>query len=279
MYRWFNSSLTLMVVGLFFFTDSWASCDVFTRSLNWDGSQCQDLSDVYSRQRPSGCNTKLDGTCGVDYCCDVLSCSGSYPLTIKFNRCSTLAELDSLKCVNFPQDPSCVNQDSIACLERGWSWQNGKCIDTTACNTYITECTNSYGSSHYTITDESKCIGYCDSVRITTTRVSPVVQTRTILVKSAYDSTTYYKVDCTGTCDIDSRDSTILGYDVEPEHCTMDVSSDIYHLTMEECNYIDSLASIDHVVHQYRGTKGGKYVYWYSNQPVPSGVTNVVRMY
>ena len=49
-------------------------------------------------------------------------------------------------------------------------------------------------------------------------------------------------------------------------------------LSDETYEWADSLLSAPCSVGMYRGIKNGKYVYWKSGQPVPEGVTNVVKV-
>ena len=49
-------------------------------------------------------------------------------------------------------------------------------------------------------------------------------------------------------------------------------------LSDENYEWADSLLSAPCSVGMYRGIKNGKYVYWKSGQPVPEGVTNVVKV-
>lgn len=50
------------------------------------------------------------------------------------------------------------------------------------------------------------------------------------------------------------------------------------YLTPAASEYIDSIASMKCVEHLWRCVINSKYVYWYDNQEVPAGCTNIVRV-
>lgn len=58
-------------------------------------------------------------------------------------------------------------------------------------------------------------------------------------------------------------------------------SSGVYtydFLSPQAEQYLDSIAFTPCVQALYRGTLNGKYIYWYDNQAVPAGVTNIVKI-
>ena len=50
------------------------------------------------------------------------------------------------------------------------------------------------------------------------------------------------------------------------------------YLSPSASEYVDSIAAMKCVEHLWRCVINNKYVYWYDNQEVPAGCTNIVRV-
>lgn len=142
-----------LALFLFLSVDSWGACENDIRQYNWSyNSTCLDWDGAYRGSYPAGCGS-TNGSCGANYCCELIGCSGSYPVKLTFVRCSNSRDLDSLKCqkngfswnssAGTCEDPSICAEDRKKCQDFGGTWSGSTQPDPnggTCCSSYCNIC-------------------------------------------------------------------------------------------------------------------------------------------
>lgn len=226
--------------------------------------------------------------------------------------CTTVCEADSIACVS--QGNSWSDDPSASC-GKSCKINHCKAADSTWLSTSIAACT---GSNNYAIVNtDSTCehVGTCcpnDSIPSGNTckwrcdSVLTACSNRTgdlfgaVLPDtsvSGEDTTFSYQCfyNCAHSPNPDStvyivegntvlagpNDSIADGIKSEWFSSIRSTTGSIYvydYLSPSASEYVDSIAAMKCVEHLWRCVINNKYVYWYDNQEVPAGCTNIVRV-
>lgn len=231
------------------------------------------------------------------------SCSGYHSYNCYAQYSNNKAEADSIYCINNPTAERCGN-----C----------KAADTTWYNNAVDSCNAVYGENNYSIVDTNDvcehrghccsadstidgnvCTWKCESVAsqcqpplnfysgilldTTASDTGDVVQGRCYYNCINYVPSDTTKAMVSGNILLTGPVSAMSQGTKVPNAFnsvrTTDNDTYIYdYLFPQAEHYLDSIAFTPCVQALYRGVLNGKYVYWYDNQPVPAGVTNIVKI-
>lgn len=308
-------SITLLTILLFAVVNVSGTC---TTTIKDDGYNCTGNPALSCRSENSsgtvyfGCyTTDFGGTwvhssfaCYSQYCHVSVGLSGT-TCKATVTTCSTPAEADSVNCEldgNIWQGGTCkIN--------------HCKAADSTWLSTSIAACT---GSNNYALVNtDSTCehVGTCcpnDSIPSGNTckwRCDSALTQCNGRVGSLFgavlpdtsvsgeDTTFSYQCfyNCTYSPNPDSTvylvegntvlsgpsDSIADGIKSEWFSSIRSTTGSIYvydYLSPSASEYVDSIAAMKCVEHLWRCVVNNKYVYWYDNQEVPAGCTNIVRV-
>lgn len=220
-------------------------------------------------------------------------------------RCDTQQESDSASCVNSSgtwQDGTCKENHC-------------KAADSTWLSTSIAACT---GSNNYAIVNTDStcehvgtccpndsipsgntCKWRCDSVLTTCNGRTGDLFGGVLPDTSVSGQDTTFSYQCYYNCSHSPNpDSTVYlvegnivlsgpsdsipdGIKSETFNSVRTTTGGVYiydYLSPAASEYIDSIAAMKCVEHLWRCVINNKYVYWYDNQEVPAGCTNIVRV-
>lgn len=308
-----NKLLALLAV-LLVFTHSWADCVPFTRgSVEFGVSWCQGGrpdSPTYHKTlcENAGYVEVWDNSrfCYVSVGSSQSWCSGDTYVECAPSTgtcCRTQPELDSAKCEINPSAEGCGN-----C----------KAADSTWLSFAIDSCDAIYGENNYSIVDTNdvcehrghccpmdstiagnvcswKCesaasqcqppLHFYSSILLDTTAsdTGDVVQGRCYYNCINYVPSDTTKAMVSGNILLAGPVSAMSQGTKVPNafNSVRITDNDTYiydYLFPQAEHYLDSIAFTPCVQALYRGVLNGKYVYWYDNQPVPAGVTNIVKI-
>lgn len=239
------------------------------------------------------------GTCGsMDYWIRGTSCHGY--------ECDTQTEADSLSCLlqgNIWQDGTCkINH----CTAADSTWLSTSIAACTGSNNFAIVNTDStcehVGTccQNDSIPSGNTCKWRCDSVLTTCNNRTGELFGGVLPDTSVSGQDTTFSYQCYYNCSHSPNpDSTVylvegnivLGgpSDSIPDgiksqstfNSVRTETGGVYvydYLTPAASEYIDSIAAMKCVEHLWRCVINNKYVYWYDNQEVPAGCTNIVRV-
>ena len=239
------------------------------------------------------------GTCGqMDFWIRGSACHGY--------KCDTKAEADSLSCLlqgNIWQGGTCkVNH----CNAADTTWLNTSIASCTGSNNFAIVNTDSTCEHVGTccpndsIPSGNTCKWRCDSVLTTCGNRTGELFGGVLPDTSVSGQDTTFSYQCYYNCSHSPNpDSTVylvegnivLGgpSDSIPDgiksqstfNSVRTETGGVYvydYLTPAASEYIDSIAAMKCVEHLWRCVINSKYVYWYDNQEVPAGCTNIVRV-
>lgn len=302
----------LVVITVSSVISSWAGCYSGTRTVFLgttyncgctSNPTCKGLGLCDSRRVDNWADCKIqdpakcqEGTyCGF-YTISALDC------TI---RCDTQTEADSVDCElkgNVWQDGTCkINH----CKAADSTWLSTSIAACTGSNNYAIVNTDSTCEHVGTccpndsIPSGNTCKWRCDSVLTTCNGragdlFGGVLQDTSV---SGQDTTFSYQCyyNCSHSPNPDSTvylvegnivlsgpsDSIPDGIKSETFNSVRTTTGGVYvydYLSPSASEYIDSIAAMKCVEHLWRCVINNKYVYWYDNQEVPAGCTNIVRV-
>lgn len=250
---------------------SWGACTTYTRTNDYSPNCCGSCSFDYTC-RGSGTIT-LTGSCSQS--CIITACRNAYcsygSPTAQYDavECSTQAEADSVACESKP----------------GMHWVDGVCsapVCETNCSSQKASCTDWKDSVTYTVdagTGDTtfSCVGYCKTARMThTDSVEAMDDSLSIIYRSNFaDSVKVsYGANCASPAD------TTGGGNPQDAGMTYFVSFNGVENELDTAgvSFIKGLYNQSCESTLYRGIKNGRYVFWYSPNDIPEGVTNVVRI-
>lgn len=211
----------------------------------------------------SRCMSRCDGQCGGEWC-DWQSC-------YYWAYCDTQVEVDSAECVMNP----------------GHAWSNGACIVPvceTNCSSHKLACTGIWKDSvTYTVdagTGDTTftCIGYCRTAKMTYIDSTEAMDDSLSIIfrKNYADSVKIgYGENCVSSADTTGASGT-------PSYVGMTYFIDFNNVESEldtaGVSFVKGLYNYSCERILYRGIRNGRYVFWYSPDDIPTGVTNVVRI-
>ena len=275
-------AVTLLVSG------SWGACV----SGNWNGSYCSGCSNSWGQ---SGCCSGGSNVnnCGVNFPCSqgpITSCqtsAGFYTAPNVYGACESVQNSYWRSYLKWTM--RCDTQaeaDSVMCeLNPGMHWADGACsapICETSCSSQKATCTDWKDSVTYTVdagTGDTTftCVGYCKTARMTHTDSTEAMDDSLSIIyrKNFADSVKVsYGENCVSPAD------TTGGGNPQEVGMTYFVSFNNVENELDTAgvSFIKGLYSQSCESTLYRGIKNGRYVFWYSPNDIPEGVTNVVRI-
>lgn len=230
-----------------------------------------------------------------------------------YTTCGSKCEADSLKCDN--AGGTWTNTGASTCDGKSCKVNHCKAADSTWLSTSIASCT---GSNNYALVNTDStcehigtccpndsipsgntCKWRCDSVLTTCNNRTGVLLGGVLQDTSVSGQDTTFSYQCYYNCSHSPNpDSTV--YLVEgnvvlsgPNDSISDgiksgtfnsvrtTTGGVYvydYLSPSASEYIDSIAAMKCVEHLWRCVINNNYVYWYDNQEVPAGCTNIVRV-
>lgn len=230
-----------------------------------------------------------------------------------YKRCNSTCEADSVACQN--AGGTWTNTGASTCGGKSCKVNHCKAADSTWLSTSIASCT---GSNNYALVNTDStcehigtccpndsipsgntCKWRCDSVLTTCNNRTGVLLGGVLQDTSVSGQDTTFSYQCYYNCSHSPNpDSTV--YLVEgnvvlsgPNDSISDgiksgtfnsvrtTTGGVYvydYLSPSASEYIDSIAAMKCVEHLWRCVINNNYVYWYDNQEVPAGCTNIVRV-
>lgn len=228
-------------------------------------------------------------------------------------QCDNQCDADSVVCIN--NGDTWTNTGASTCGGKSCKINHCKAADSTWLSTSIAACT---GSNNYAIVNtDSTCehVGTCcpnDSIpsgntckwRCDSVLTACINRTGDLFGAvlpdtsvSGQDTTFSYQCfyNCAHSPNPDSTvyivegntvlagpsDSIADGIKSEWFNSIRSTTGSIYvydYLSPSASEYVDSIAAMKCVEHLWRCVINNKYVYWYDNQEVPAGCTNIVRV-
>lgn len=284
-------------------------------SVGYDLPVCNTLPScqgvVIQGQGPNSSNYYYD--CWINYsgrsvCNDVPSWG---TVTVQVNettcnyQCTSLNSADSLKCEldgNIWQGGTCkVNH----CTASDSTWLSTSIAACTGSNNYAIVSTDSTCEHVGTccpndsIPSGNTCKWRCDSVLTTCGNRTGELFGGVLPDTSVSGQDTTFSYQCYYNCSHSPNpDSTVYlvegnivlsgpsdsipdGIKSETFNSVRTTTGGVYiydYLSPSASEYIDSIAAMKCVEHLWRCVINNKYVYWYDNQEVPAGCTNIVRV-
>jgi hypothetical protein len=164
-------------------------------------------------------------------------------------------------------------------------WANGTCsapVCDNNCSSQKAACTDWKDSVTYTVdagTGDTtfSCVGYCKTARMTHTDSTEAMDDSLSIIyrKNFADSVKVsYGVNCASPAD------TTGGGNPQEVGMTYFVSFNNVENELDTAgvSFVKGLYNQSCESTLYRGIKNGRYVFWYSPNDIPEGVTNVVRI-
>lgn len=269
--------LIIPILLLCLCVSSWGSCTSQTITSNGHCSICNSgLANCGGCSPPSSCgdfSTYCSCSSGKFCFCGELNyyCVSNYRWFANKVRimCDTQAEMDSVACE----------------LKPGMKWVNGTCsapVCEIACSSQKAVCTDWKDSVTYTVdagTGDTtfSCVGYCRTARMThTDSVEAMDDSLSIIYRRNFSDSVKvnYGENCTSPAD------TTGGGNPQEVDMTYFVSFNNVENELDTAgvSFVKGLYNQSCESTLYRGIKNGRYVFWYSPNDIPEGVTNVVRI-
>jgi hypothetical protein len=164
-------------------------------------------------------------------------------------------------------------------------WANGTCsapVCETACSSQKAACTDWKDSVTYTVdagTGDTtfSCVGYCKTARMThADSIEAMDDSLSIIYRKNFaDSVKVsYGVNCASPAD------TTGGGNPQEVGMTYFISFNNVENELDTAgvSFVNGLYNQSCESTLYRGIKNGRYIFWYSPNDIPDGVTNVVRI-
>jgi hypothetical protein len=263
------------------------------------------------------CNTSCLARCGEGTTNVNCVSRYEYPICYcDWVQCSNVCEGDSLICINDGKEWTTIPGGT--CNGKGCRVSNCTADDTDWLDSAKSACQSIQGSNDFTLVDTNDvcehrghccsldslidgegCKWRCESQSATCTTNKGKFEYAVVADTSIDGLDTTYTGLCYNNCfthpSKDSLTGLVIGNVTAVDNTSMAVGtyypdgfkgirSDyaglyVYDfLSTENYDWADSMLSAPCSVGMYRGVKNGKYVYWKSGQPVPAGVTNVVKV-
>lgn len=297
--------------------DGWGACrnitDISENSVCGDSRGCRNpyncTSSIYvgscslSESYCGSVTTSMTMTGGYRH---IVQCSCDYwNGECRLTYCDTKAEADSLSCMlqgNIWQDGTCkINH----CTASDSAWLSTSIAACTGSNNYAIVNTDSTCEHVGTccpndsIPSGNVCKWRCDSVLTTCNGRVGSLFGAVLPDTSVSGEDTTFSYQCFYNCAYSPNpDSTVYlvegntvlsgpndsiadGIKSEWFSSIRSTTGSIYvydYLSPSASEYVDSIAAMKCVEHLWRCVINNKYVYWYDNQEVPAGCTNIVRV-
>ena len=237
----------------------------------------------------------LIGELKKDYegCDESLDCSGYVPQQ-GFYVCSTQMEDQGCRfgskcpngwrectykyvyCTAYVTDNKC-EADSLQCIKTGGTWTN---TGAPTCNGYSCKRPCDSASVACTAKNGSLFAGVLQDTTVSDTGTTITNKCYYNCSHSPNTDSTVYLVE--GNIVLSGPSESIQdGTKSEAFNSVRTTTGGVYvydYLSPAASEYIDSIAAMKCVEHLWRCVINNKYVYWYDNQEVPAGCTNIVRV-
>ena len=251
------------------------------------GSVCAYSTFIACESNPNGSSVVTINTCGnIEPFIKCVEGNTECPADEFYHRnyirtictiteCSTQAEIDSVKCVDKP----------------GFAWQSGTCIAPSCqsnCQSKIDDCVGNNGtwidSVTYTVDAETGdttfvCAGYCKEYSIVSHSDSSVAMDDSLSIVYRKNYADSIKIKPLDNCVAGTIDTTAKGF---PEYLNtkyfVEFAGHESQIDTAAIGMIDDLYNQSCTRELYRGIKNGRYVFWYSPDEIPEGVTNVIKI-
>lgn len=232
---------------------------------------------------------------------------------VEFLQCGNQCETDSLQCIN--AGGTWTNTGASTCGGYSCKINHCKAADSTWLSTSIAACT---GSNNYALVNTDStcehvgtccpndsipsgntCKWRCDSLLTQCNGRAGALFGAVLPDTSVSGEDTTFSYQCFYNCAYSPNpDSTVYlvegntvlagpsdsisdGIKSEWFNSIRSTTGSIYvydYLSPSASEYVDSIAAMKCVEHLWRCVINNKYVYWYDNQEVPAGCTNIVRV-
>lgn len=267
-----------------------------------DGPNYTPRPSTYSLYESSVSSLGPNCVAGPYVCGSATQCT---PLGYLYKCCANQYEADSARCVqggNIWQDSTCkVNH----CKAADSTWLSTSIAACTGSNNYAIVNTDSTCEHVGTccpndsIPSGNTCKWLCDSVLTTCNGRTGDLFGGVLPDTSVSGQDTTFSYQCYYNCSHSPNpDSTVYlvegnivlsgpsdsipdGIKSETFNSVRTTTGGVYiydYLSPAASEYIDSIAAMKCVEHLWRCVINNKYVYWYDNQEVPAGCTNIVRV-
>lgn len=310
--------ITVLLAGLILSVSGWASCvQSYSCIQGCSNTYCilDDHGQRYCEGAIATVDSQYGSLLASTSCpvCDIMAFG--YAAMLSYTVCSNNCEADSLKCVT--AGDTWTSTGASTCNGYSCKINHCKAADSTWLSTSISACTGSNNFAivntdstceHVgaccdgldSIPSGNTCKWRCDSVLTTCNNRTGELFGGVLPDTSISGQDTTFSYQCYYNCSHSPNpDSSV--YLVEgnivlsgPSDSIPDgiksqstfnsvrtTTGGVYvydYLSPAASEYIDSIAAMKCVEHLWRCVINNKYVYWYDNQEVPAGCTNIVRV-
>ena len=228
------------------------------------------------RNHTNGCWSKNYGTCAVQFGCGQEISPGQIRICI-FNDNQAPCSSNERRCDFLEYTCDQCSSDSLLCINDGGTWTN---TGASTCNGYSCKRPCDSASVACTAKNGNLFAGVLQDTTVSDTGTTITNKCYYNCSHSPNPDSTVYLVE--GNIVLSGPSESIPdGTKSEAFNAVRTTTGGTYvydYLTPAASEYIDSIAAMKCVEHLWRCVINNKYVYWYDNQEVPAGCTNIVRV-